>query len=135
MAAACERAGRVKACVVEASMSVDVEFLKQVYQRFNARDIDAVLAALHSDVTWANGMEGGHVHGREAVRSYWTRQWATVDPRVEPTAFSTGVDGVTIVEVHQTVRDLQGAVLVDQMVGHIFRIENSLITRFDIREA
>ena len=39
----------------------------------------------------------------------------------------------TIVEVHQTVRDLQGAVLVDQMVGHIFKIENGLITRFDIR--
>ena len=116
-------------------MSIDVEFLKQVYQRFNARDIEAVLAALHPDVTWANGMEGGHVHGREAVRSYWTRQWATVDPRVEPTAFSTGVDGETIVEVHQTVRDLQGAVLVDQMVGHIFRIENGLIMRFDIREA
>ena len=116
-------------------MSIDVEFLKLVYQGFNARDIEAVLAALHPDVTWANGMEGGHVYGREAVRSYWTRQWATVDPRVEPTAFSTGGDGETIVEVHQRVRDLQGAVLVDQMVGHIFRIENGLITRFDIREA
>ena len=116
-------------------MFIDVEFLMRVYERFNARDIDAVLAALHADVMWANGMEGGHVHGREAVRSYWTRQWATVDPRVEPTAFSTGADGETIVEVHQTVRDLQGAVLVDQMVGHIFRIEDGLITRFDIRGA
>ena len=116
-------------------MICDMEFLKQVYQRFNARDIDAVLAELHRDVTWANGMEGGHVFGREAVRSYWTRQWATVDPRVEPTAFSTGADGETIVEVHQTVRDLQGVVLVDQMVGHIFRIEDGLITRFDIRGA
>ena len=27
-------------------MSIDVEFLKRVYQRFNARDIEAVLAAL-----------------------------------------------------------------------------------------
>ena len=116
-------------------MFIDVEFLMRVYERFNARDIDAVLAALHADVMWANGMEGGHVHGREAVRSYWTRQWATVDPRVEPTACSTGADGETIVEVHQTVRDLQGTVLVDQMVGHIFRIEDGLITRFDIRGA
>jgi hypothetical protein len=33
------------------------------------------------------------------------------------------------------VHDLQGALLVDQMVGHIFRIQNGLITRFDIREA
>jgi ketosteroid isomerase-like protein len=112
-----------------------VEFLKHVYERFNARDIEAVLAALHPDVTWANGMEGGYVHGREAVRSYWTRQWSLIDPRVEPIAFSTGADGDIAVEVHQTVRDLQGAVLVDQMVGHIFQVENGLITRFDIREA
>ena len=116
-------------------MSIDVESLRQVYERFNARDIEAVLAALHPDVTWANGMEGGYVHGREAVRSYWTRQWATIDPRVEPTGFSSGAADEIVVEVHQTVRDLQGAVLVDQMVGHIFRFENGLITRFDIREA
>jgi ketosteroid isomerase-like protein len=51
-------------------MSTNTEFLRHVYQRFNARDIDAVLAALHSEVMWANGMEGGHVVGREAVRSY-----------------------------------------------------------------
>lgn len=43
-------------------MSFDVKFLKQVYERFNARDIETVLAALHLDVTWANGMEGGYVH-------------------------------------------------------------------------
>src|SRR5262245_2769755 len=115
-------------------MSIDVEFLRQVYERFNARDIEAVLAALHTDVTWANGMEGGHVHGREAVRSYWTRQWATIDPRVEPTGFSTGADGDIVVAVHRAERDLQGAGVVDQMVGHIFRVENGLITRFDIRE-
>jgi hypothetical protein len=116
-------------------MSIDVALLEQIYQRFNVRDIEAVLAGLHPDVTWANGMEGGHVHGREAVRSYWTRQWATIDPRVEPTRFSTGADGEIVVEVHQTVRDLRGAVLADRMVGHIFRIEHGLITRFDIREA
>ena len=46
----------------------DVEMLKRVYAGFNARDIDAVLAVLSDDVAWANGMDGGHVHGREAVR-------------------------------------------------------------------
>ena len=116
-------------------MSIDVELLKRVYERFNARDIDAVLAALHSDVMWANGWEGGYVHGREGVRNYWTRQWAALDPHVEPTGFSTGPDGEIVVEVHQTVRDLEGAMLVDQMVGHVFRIQNGLITRFDIRES
>jgi ketosteroid isomerase-like protein len=114
-------------------VSSEIEFLKLVYERFNARDMEKVLAALHEDVMWANGMEGGHVRGRNGVRSYWTRQWSMVDPHVTPVAFSTSPDGQVVVEVHQIVRNLQGDVLVDQMVGHIFQIENELIKRFDIR--
>jgi ketosteroid isomerase-like protein len=112
-----------------------VEFLKRVYDRFNARDMEAVLACLHENVMWANGMEGGHVHGRDGVRNYWTRQWAMVDPHVDPVGFSNGPQGEVIVEVHQVVHDLAGALLMDQMVGHIFRIEGGLIRRFDIRGA
>ena len=114
-------------------MSDQVEFLKRVYDRFNARDMETVLRAMHEDVAWANGMEGGHVHGRDGVRSYWTRQWAMVDPHVEPVGFCTNPDGGVVVEVHQIVRDLQGNVLADQMVGHIFQFENGLIKRFDIQ--
>jgi ketosteroid isomerase-like protein len=114
-------------------LSDNVELLKRIYDRFNARDMETVLAALREDVIWANGMEGGHVHGREGVRSYWTRQWATVDPRVEPVAFAEGPKAEVIVEVRQVVRDLKGNLLVDKMVGHIFRIENGLVSRFDIR--
>lgn len=112
-----------------------VEFLKRVYDRFNARDMEAVLACLYENVMWANGMEGGHVHGRDGVRSYWTRQWAMIDPHVDPVGFSNGPEGEVIVEVHQVVHDLAGAPLMDQMVGHIFKIEDGLIRRFDIRGA
>ena len=114
-------------------MSREVEVLKLLYDRFNARDMETVLTAMHEDVIWANGMEGGHVHGRDGVRSYWARQWATIDPHVEPIEFSVGSDGKIVVEVHQIVRNLQGNVLLDQMVGHIFSIENGLVKRFDIR--
>jgi hypothetical protein len=109
-------------------------FLQRIYDRFNARDLEAVLAALDENVVWANGMEGGHVHGRGEVRSYWTRQWAMVDPRVEPVSFAPGSEGETIVEVHQMVRDLTGNLLLDRTVGHVFQIANGLITRFDIRD-
>jgi ketosteroid isomerase-like protein len=116
-------------------MADQTEFLKRLYDRFNARDMETVLAALHEDVMWANGMEGGHVHGRDGVRSYWTRQWSMINPRVEPVAFSQGPEGEHIVEVHQVVHDLEGNLLSDQMVGHIFRIEDGLVRRFDIRGA
>ena len=59
--------------------------------------MEGVLAAMHEDVVWANGMEGGHVYGRAGVRDYWTRQWAMIDPHVEPVKFSTGPDGELMV--------------------------------------
>jgi hypothetical protein len=113
-------------------MSDNVEILKRLYGLFNARDIETVLTALHEDVIWANGMEGGHVHGREGVRSYWTRQWATIDPHVEPVTFAEGPVGQVRVEVHQVVNDLKGKLLADKMVKHSFLVENGLVRRFDI---
>jgi nuclear transport factor 2 (NTF2) superfamily protein len=109
-------------------------FLSHVYERFNARDMETVLAAMQQDVTWANGMDGGYVHGRDGVREYWTRQWAMVNPRVDPIAFSEGPDGKAVVRVHQVVRDLSGTLLADVEVRHIFTIEDGLIKRFDIGE-
>ena len=34
-------------------MSDELDFLKGVYDRFNARDMETVLAAMHEDVVWA----------------------------------------------------------------------------------
>jgi ketosteroid isomerase-like protein len=113
-------------------MSDEMELLKRVYDRFNARDMESV-AAMHEDVMWANGMEGGHVHGADGVRKYWTYQWAMIDPHVEPTAFFISPEGGVVIEIHQVVRDLNGNLLTNKMVGHMFRIENGLIKHFDIR--
>jgi ketosteroid isomerase-like protein len=115
-------------------MPSDTELLKRLYDRFNARDMDALLATMDPDVVWANGLEGGHIHGQEGVRDYWTRQWAMMDSRAEPTSFSTGEDGTAYVEVHVTARDLNGNMLFDEKAGHVFQIENGLIKRFDIRK-
>jgi hypothetical protein len=113
-------------------MPGDVELLKHLYDRFNARDMEAVLAHLHANIIWANGMEGGHVHGHEGVRGYWTRQWAAIDPHVEPVSFAAGPQDEVVVEVSQIVRDLEGKLLSDKSVCHIFRIESGLVKRFDI---
>ena len=106
--------------------------LTGMYEDFNTRRMEAVLAHMHPDVEWANGMEGGHVHGVDAVRAYWTRQWAAIDPHVEPLSIADDSAGRFIVEVHQTVRDLEGKLLVDTIVHHAYRIRNRLIERMDI---
>jgi hypothetical protein len=98
-------------------MDDDVKMLERIYDRFNARDIDGVLSALTDDVAWANGMDGGHIHGREAVREYWTRQWSMVSPRVEPVGFRRTADGAIVAEVRKSVRDLEGQRLRGRRTG------------------
>lgn len=107
--------------------------LEHLYERFNARDIDAVLAFLTEDVDWPNGWEGGYVHGHDAVRDYWTRQWAEIDPTVTPAGFATEPDGRIDVTVHQVVRSLDGDVLADSTVHHVYRIPDGRIEHMEIR--
>jgi SnoaL-like domain len=108
------------------------KLLRSAYRDFNARKIDKFVALLHPDVKWANGMEGGYVHGREGVRAYWTRQWSLVDPQIEPLRIGPDDQGRLVVEVHEVVRDLKGAVLVDTKVHHAYRFTDGLVERMDI---
>jgi hypothetical protein len=114
------------------STSGDQEILIAAYREFNARRIDAVLALMHPDVVWPNGMEGGYVHGHQGVREYWTRQWGVVDPHVDPLEIQSDTQGRAVVEVHQVVRDLSGNVLVDTIVHHAYTIRDGLIERMEI---
>jgi hypothetical protein len=111
------------------------QLLEKTYAAFNARDIDRALSAMHPDVAWPNGMEGGHVHGHRGIREYWTRQWGLIDPRVEPRGFEREPDGRLAVAVHQVVRDLAGRVVKDEMVRHVYRLEGGLIRSMEIRSA
>ena len=72
--------------------------LQGAYRDFNARRLEAVLARMQPDVVWPNGMEGGYVYGHEGVRNYWTRQWAILDPHVEPIEITRDESGRFVVE-------------------------------------
>ena len=106
----------------------ETELLRAAYAAFNARDIDAALVLMTSDVEWPRAFKGGFVHGPEEIRSYWTEQWSEVSPHVEPVAFHPEEAGRILVDVHQVVRDLAGAVPADEHVGHRFSIKQGLIS-------
>jgi ketosteroid isomerase-like protein len=108
------------------------QLIQAIYAAFNNREIEAVLSNMHADVDWPNGMEGGRIQGVAKVRDYWTRQWGMMNPRVEPLRIENDQQGLTIVEVHQVVRDLSGNILVDQILHHTYTIRNGLIERMDI---
>jgi ketosteroid isomerase-like protein len=109
--------------------------LGDVYAAFNRRDIDAVLAVMHADVDWPNAFEGGRVVGHAAVRDYWPRQFAQIDPHVDPRRFAVTDDGRVAVTVHQVVRALDGRVLADREVTHVYVLHDGLVARMDVIEA
>jgi hypothetical protein len=113
-------------------LAPEIELLRAAYTAFNARDIDAALALMTPDVVWPKAFKGGFVRGTEEVRAYWTEQWSEINPHVEPVAFSSEDAGQILVEVHQVVRDLDGAVLADEHVGHRFTIEHGLIQAMEV---
>ena len=112
----------------------ETEVLKGAYTAFNARDIDAALALMSAGVGWPRAFKGGFVQGHAAVRAYWTEQWREIDPRVEPLSFHRENAESMIVEVRQVVRDLGGALIAEDRVGHRFAFANRLIDRMEVVE-
>jgi hypothetical protein len=108
--------------------------IAQAYSAFNGRDIDGALALMSEDVSWPKASEGGRVIGKEEIRSYWTRQWKEFDPHVEPIEVIDHEGGITEVKVHQLVKSVDGDVLSDSEVWHVYTIANGLIERMDLRE-
>jgi hypothetical protein len=115
-------------------MSSNQQFLQNLYDAFNKREIETIISLMRPDVKWANGLEGGFVYGRDAVREYWTNQFKDIQPELETLKFETDEKNRNVVTVHQIIRDLQGNLLVDATVQQIFTIENGLISLYEIGE-
>ena len=110
----------------------DTETIEQAYSAFNKRDIDGALVLMTVDVSWPKASEGGKVVGREEIRAYWIRQWGEFDPHVEPLAMTEEDGGKIRVRVHQLVKSLQGDVLSDSEVFHVFTVKGGLIAAMDL---
>ena len=109
--------------------------LRSAYRAFNARDLEAALELMHPNVDWPNAWEGGRVIGREAVRSYWNRQFTAISSKVEPEGFTHESDGTITVDVHQVVHDVgTGQLISDSHVRHRYRLEDGLVLRMDVLE-
>jgi hypothetical protein len=106
--------------------------IEQAYFAFKKRDIDGALALMTEDVNWPKASEGGKVVGKEEIRAYWTRQWGEFDPHVEPLVITEGDAGKVRVRVLQLVKSLQGDVLSDSEVLHVFTVNTGLIAAMEL---
>lgn len=115
-------------------MSSNQQFLQNLYDAFNNREIETIISVMHPDVKWANGVEGGFVYGRDAVREYWTNQFKDIQPELKTLKFETDENNRNVVTVHQVIKDLQGNLLADATIQQIFTIEDGLISLYEIGE-
>lgn len=106
--------------------------IAELYDAFNARDIDGVTDRLAPDVDWPNAWEGGRVVGRAAVRDYWLRQWDVLDPDVRPRLMRELPDGRIEVLVDQVIRDREGDLLSESVVLHTYATAGGLVLRMDV---
>jgi ketosteroid isomerase-like protein len=127
-------AGTIQNCKImnEVEMLKNQALIKNAYAAFNARDIDAILLVMHPQVKWPKAWEGGYAHGHDEVRAYWERQWKEIDPRVTPVGFSERENGTVEVLVDQLVKDVEGNVLFDGKVKHVYMINDGLIQQMDV---
>jgi hypothetical protein len=114
------------------SLEERVALLRRLYDAFNARDVEAVLAELSDDVVWPNVLEGTTLHGHDAVRTYWERQFAEIDPRVDPVEFTPHDDGSIAVGVHQVVRTLDGEIRSDGHVTHTYTFSGDYVAEMRV---
>jgi hypothetical protein len=106
--------------------------IEQAYSAFNKRDIDGALALMTEGVSWPKASEGGRVVGKEEIHAYWMRRWAEFDPHVEPLEITDGNGEKVRVRVRQRVKSLQGDVLSDSEVLHVFTVNSGLIAGMDL---
>jgi nuclear transport factor 2 (NTF2) superfamily protein len=106
-----------------------------LYAAFNSREINKVLDLMHSDVEWPNTMVGKTLNGKESVREYWTHQWQEINPTVVPEDIEVLKDGRLKIKVHQIVKDMEGKLLFDGYVYHVYSINDGLITKMEVEES
>jgi len=103
-----------------------------MYRAYNERDIDGATEFLAPEVDWPNEATGGHVRGRSAVRQYWENQWKESNPRIEPLEIDVDDTGHARVRVHQFVTSLNGAILEDRKLEHVYAFDGAFVAKMTV---
>lgn len=110
--------------------------LRRMYEVFSTDEREPFIErCLAPEVDWPNILDGVRLHGREAVRAYWARQFAAGHPLVRLEGLRPDADGEAVVATVRTgMRDPAGDRWAEETVEHVYRFdEGGLVTRMDVR--
>ena len=117
--------------------AAQASLLRSMYEVFGTDERDAfVPSCLAADVDWPNVLAGARLHGRDEVRAYWARQFATGHPLVHLEGLRLDEDGERVVAtVRQGLRDRAGDQWAEGTVEHVYRFGgDGLVSRMDVRQ-
>jgi len=106
--------------------------LVEVYDAFNARDLEGLSRAFHADVEWPDLLDGGALHGRQTVVDYFRRQFALMRADARIIDITPLGEDQAIVHVQYAVRDAQGGLWSDTRVRLRFTFQDGLIRRMTV---
>ena len=112
-------------------MSEVAELVRGAYEAFSRGEFDAVVNLLHPDVEWvppSDSVEPLPLRGRDAVREYLAPN-VFEDQTAEPVEVVEEGNRV-LVAAHVRARASGSGIELDQIVYHLYTIENGLAVRF-----
>ena len=110
--------------------------LRRMYEVFSTDERELFMErCLAPEVDWPNVLDGVRLHGREAVRAYWARQFAAGHPLVRLEGLRPDADGEAVVATVRTgMRDSSGDMWAEETVEHVYRFDGGgLVARMDVR--
>lgn len=110
--------------------------LRRMYEVFSTDEREAFMRrCLAPDVNWPNVLDGVRLHGQEAVRAYWARQFTAGHPLVRLEGLRRDAGGEAVVAtVRPGMRDASGERWAEETVEHVYRFDgDGLVTRMDVR--
>jgi ketosteroid isomerase-like protein len=103
-----------------------------LYKAFNDRDVGTLMDAMHPDVDWPNFLEGGRVRGRDALRQYWSEQFAMVQPEASPIEMLEVSGDRIVVRLHYLIKAMEGGgVWTDEITSNTFTFADDLVLSMD----
>ncbi len=107
---------------------------RNLYEKFNVRDVDAVAGFLHPQVEWVNKPKKIHVQGLEKLRESWVKQKGVAIVHFDVTSVKPKKGGFFVV-VQEKVWTPEKRLLFDGPVGHDYKMRDGKIIRCDIVNA
>ena len=117
---------------MSANTPTNHELIGRIYDAYNDRDLEALTALVGEDVDWPDGDE--RLHGRAAVRNYWSRQWARIHTQDKVAGITELAPDRAAVRISQVIRDLDGVIVSTGEFEHAYQFKDGLVERMDLRK-